>query len=92
MGLTVRVLPPVRRDALPQWEVVDDDGVVVGFISEERIGRHGRQVFYKATGINPETGEHINLELSGDFDERLQAIAEFRTNPAASVHTRRWTR
>lgn len=75
------LLPRCERD-LPEWEV-SRDGVVIGWVRQKRIGR-AASVFYEAIGVNPISGERVNLEVSADFDERVQKIMQLRDNPEAT--------
>ena len=70
---------PASRTALPRWEV-SLDGVVLGWVQQQKIGRSS-SVFYKATGIHPVTGAHVNLENSIDFEERCETVVDFHRRP-----------
>jgi hypothetical protein len=77
--MEVRLMIPASRLALPRWEV-SVDGEVVGWIQESKIGR-STVTFYKALGVHPETGRHVNLENSTDLDERVRVLLDFHENP-----------
>jgi hypothetical protein len=83
--LHLRLLPPRSyrlRNRLPEWEITDETGVVVGWIEQHEIPTASRP-FYMLRAIHPETGETIPLELSADRDERLAKLAAFRAHPDA---------
>ena len=75
---------PEKRHSLPRWELTRE-GQIVGWIQEIQIGRATRH-FFKATGIDPENGNHVNLETSTNFDDRVQAVNNFQNHPEQSAH------
>lgn len=91
MEVEIRLLRPKRSTDLREWEVLDR-GKVIGTIEEVKLP-HAVSTFFHAHGIHPASGEIVNLELSTEFDERVEIIKSFRTDPESSVHYRKrvWT-
>lgn len=77
---------PSRRNALPEWEISLDQHVI-GWVQEWRPSTSSRP-FYRAIGIDPDTGKRVNLESSTGFDERILTVREFHDHPEASLHRR----
>lgn len=71
-----------RLTEQPRWEV-RLDGVVIGWIQQERL-RGASNVFYFATAVHPTTGRQHRLEGNIDFDERVQVILAFHRDPMSS--------
>jgi hypothetical protein len=67
-----------------RWEIFED-GKPIGWVQTLKIGRSS-VVFYQLTGVHPVTGEHVTLEASADFDERLEALRRLREHPELSPH------
>jgi hypothetical protein len=84
--VSVRPLPPatLRHDEGPRWEI-QASGQVIGWI-ETHPNSAGLNVTYLATGIHPLTGRPYRLDDSTDFDERVNAVADFYRDP----RTQRW--
>lgn len=80
----IRLMLPEKRNSMPRWEL-SRDGTVIGWIQETQIGRSTRH-FFNSIGVDPENGNHVNLESSTDFEERVRVIHEFHLHPEASVH------
>lgn len=74
-----RLMVPATRTALSRWEI-SIDGEVIGWVQEQKIGRSS-VMFFKATGVHPETGREVNLENSTDRDERVRTIVDFHEHP-----------
>jgi hypothetical protein len=52
------------RVGAPRWDVLDDEGTLLGRLTQSRAGRHGR-VFYAATGPDGcDLGRHPTIELA----------------------------
>jgi hypothetical protein len=81
---TVRLMIPARRNDLPEWEISRDQHVI-GWVREWHASTSTRP-FYRATGIDPDTGQRVALESSADRDERIQAVQDFHEHPDASPH------
>ena len=85
-SISVRQLPRTNRE-LPKWEVLSGDEStgwqVIGWIEEKHL-RGARNPFYFATGVHPTNGRHYRLEGNTDFDERVNAIADFHLDPNTS--------
>lgn len=82
----VRLMIPVRRNDPPEWEI-SLDGHVIGWVRQWRPSTSSRP-FYRAIGIDPDTGQRVNLENSADRDERIQTVHDFHDHPEASPHRR----
>lgn len=82
----IRLMIPARRHDLPEWEI-SRDHQVIGWVREWHASTSSRP-FYSAIGIDPDNGNRVNLESSGDRDERIQAVHEFHDHPEASPHRR----
>lgn len=68
-----------RRDP-PEWEVVDADEHVVGWVEERHFPTADRP-FFDLVGLHPTFGERIDLQLSADLDERLATLERFLVDP-----------
>jgi hypothetical protein len=79
--VTVHKLPPAtrRRNEAPRWEV-RAQGQAIGWVEARHLGK-GHTLFYFATGIHPESRREYRLEGTTDFDERVNAIADFYRDP-----------
>ena len=78
--VTIREVLPQRRYQRPLWELLDDDGRLVGWVREYVI-RGSSSVFFKAIGVHPQTGEHVTLESSTEREERFERILHFVADP-----------
>lgn len=82
--LTVRLLPPRRRNDEPLWEL-RLAGEVIGFVQRQTL-RGASNAFYLAIGYYPGTAHEISLELSTDFTDRCKAILAFHRDSESSPH------
>jgi hypothetical protein len=82
----IRLMLPEKRSSLPRWEL-KRDGKVIGWIQEFHMARVTRH-FFEAIGIDPENGNHVSLEMSTDFEQRVEVIKDFHEHPERSVHRR----
>jgi hypothetical protein len=82
----IRLMIPARRNDLPEWEI-SRDHQVIGWVREWHPSTSSRP-FYRAIGIDPDNGNRVNLENSGDREERIQVVKEFHDHPEASPHRR----
>ena len=82
----IRLMLPEKRNSLPRWELTRD-GAVIGWIQETHIGRSTRH-FFNSIGVDPDNGNHVDLESSTDFEERVRVVHEFHAHPEGSVHRR----
>lgn len=82
----IRLMIPARRNDLPEWEI-SLDHQVIGWVREWHASTSS-QPFYRAIGIDPENTNRVNLESSGDRNERIQTVHEFHDHPEASPHRR----
>ena len=80
----IRLMIPTRRNGLPGWEI-SRDGHVIGWVRQWSASTSSRP-FYRAIGIDPENGNRVNLENSGDREERIHAVHEFQDHPETSPH------
>lgn len=84
--VTIREMLPERRNSLPRWEVTTDDGTVIGWIQTVAL-RGAKNRFYRAIAVHQSVGDHVNLELSADWEERVSVIEMFWGDPtSASQH------
>ena len=80
----IRLMIPARRNDPLEWEI-SRDHQVIGWVREWHAST-GSRPFYRAIGIDPENGNRVNLDSSGDRDERIRAVHEFHDHPEASPH------
>lgn len=61
-----RLIERTARAGPLRWDVVDDNGTLLGRLVQSRAGRHGR-AFYAATGPDGcDLGRHPSIELATD--------------------------
>ena len=82
----IRLMIPSRRNDLPEWEI-NRNGQVIGWVRQWSASTSSRP-FYCAIGIDPKNGNRVNLESSGDRDERIRAVHEVHDHPEAGPHRR----
>ncbi len=83
-GFELRPIQRIFKRDPVLWEVFFN-GEAIGLIQPKKLGRTSYP-FYQAIGYFPGTGEHVNLELSTDLEERCQVLLEFQRSPQSSVH------
>lgn len=88
-GLSLRLLLPSTRHSLPVWEI-SLDGRVIGTVEQLNVGR-STKAFYRAIGIHNQTGERVSLELSTDYDERVEAVHRFWLDPLSCAQHLPWS-
>ena len=81
-----RLMIPARRNDPPEWEI-SLNHQVIGWVRQWHPSTSSRP-FYRAIGIDPDTGHRVNLENSADRDERIQAVHDFHDHPETSPHRR----
>lgn len=82
----IQLMIPSRSNGLPEWEI-SRNGQVIGWVQQWHPSTSSRP-FYRGIGIDPKNGNRVNLESSGDRDERIRAVHEFHDHPEASPHRR----
>jgi hypothetical protein len=73
---------PARGERWPVWEL-SLDGEVIGWVSERHV-RGAVNAFYRAVGIHRATGRKIDLELSTDRADRIEAVRRFWLDPMSA--------
>ena len=80
MSATVRKMLPSKRNDRPEFEI-SLDGVVIGWLKEHP---YRGDSFWGAIGIHRPTGERVDLELSKDFEGRVETLVTFWNDPMSS--------
>jgi hypothetical protein len=66
---------------LPEWEV-KVDGRLAGWVQEKHL-RGARNVFYGAHVLHPTTGRLFDLNVSTDYQERVESVVSAWLDPSS---------
>lgn len=81
-GLTLRkMLPRKSYYEPPEYEVLEPDGTVVGWIEYKYLGRKGHNLFYEATAVHPVSGDRVKVGTAPGVEDRVLEIADFLSSP-----------
>jgi hypothetical protein len=82
--MQTRQLPPATRYSLPIWEITEGTEVL-GWVKQKRL-KSASAPFFEAVILHPVDEQHYSLELSANFDERVETVLAFHRDPPAFNH------